>query len=125
MGCNHLITFFRQGISWPSVAATRAGAEMGVCGQLGMRRPAVTLWSGPPFTHNPAYLGQVDTSRVLPIAPEAVTKINPNNRICYTDVKQTVTYLSINCLANCIYLCLTHNELGAYIHLTFFSSLHM
>ena len=52
MGCNHLITFLRPGISWPSVAATPAGAEMGVCDQLGIRRPAFTIGAGPPFTHN-------------------------------------------------------------------------
>ena len=56
MGCNHLITFLRPGISWPSVAATPAGAEMGVCGQLGIRRPAFTIGAGPgrllPITHN-------------------------------------------------------------------------
>ena len=32
MGCNHLITFLRPGISWLSVAATPAGAETGACG---------------------------------------------------------------------------------------------
>ena len=30
VGCNHLITFLRPGISWSSVAATPAGAETGV-----------------------------------------------------------------------------------------------